>query len=139
MIKTVVVKVATTWISITINRNGVIPDTTFSISEFIRSVLYEREWNPKLRYVEIVSKYLWYDIAHGELYMPRYALNEFKEFLVFYDFKVEEQPVEPIEPQSVAMSLKEGVAPKEEQLEAADFLINNKSGFRPLALSLIHI
>lgn len=134
MIKTVAVKVATTWISTAMNRNGIIPDTNFTIAEFIRTVLYEREWNPKLKYVEIVSKYLWYDIVHSELYMPRYVLEQFKQFLETYDFKVEEQQVEPIVPQSVEMSLREGVKPKEEQIEAADFLINNKCGFRPLAL-----
>lgn len=134
MIKTIVVNVATTWISVSVYRNGILPDTHFSIADFIRRVLYEREWNPKLKYVEIVSKYLWYDIVHGELRMPRYSLDSFIEYMEAYDFEVEQHIVEPIVPQSVEMHLRDGIKPREEQVEAADFLINNKIGFRPLAL-----
>jgi len=134
MIKTIVVNVAATWIGITVNRNGTLPDTHFTIADFIRRVLYEREWNPKLKYVEIVSKYLWYDFMHNELRMPRYALDSFIEYLEAYDFKVEQHVVEPIVPQTIDIQLKEGVKPREEQVEATEFLTNNKCGFRPLAL-----
>lgn len=134
MIKTIVVNVATTWISVSVNRNGIFQDTHFTIADFIRRVLYEREWNPKLKYVEIVSKYLWYDDIHGELRMPRYALDSFIEYLEAYDFKVEQKIVEPIVPQTIDIHLREGIKPREEQVEAAEFLVNNKCGFRPLAL-----
>ena len=55
------IKVASTWISFRVNSSGVLLDTSFKISDFIRSVLYEREWNAKLKYIEVTSKYLWYD------------------------------------------------------------------------------
>lgn len=128
------VNVATTWISVRTNSMGVLLDCDFRMSDYIRSMLYEREWNPKLKYMEITSKYLWYDKESMMLYMPRYSLQSFKEYIEAYGINVIENIVQPIKPQKVKMSMKPGFNLRDEQIEPAAFLADESVGFRPLAL-----
>lgn len=128
------IKVASTWISFRVNSSGVLLDTSFKISDFIRSVLYEREWNAKLKYIEVTSKYLWYDKVNMELYIPRYALNEFKSYLGMYGVMTEEINIEPVKPEKIKLSMKPDFQLRSEQIEPAAFLADESVGFRPLAL-----
>ena len=116
------IKVASTWISFRVNSSGVLLDTSFKISDFIRSVLYEREWNAKLKYIEVTSKYLWYDKVNMELYIPRYALNEFKSYLGMYGVMTEEINIEPVKPEKIELSMKPDFQLRSEQIEPAAFL-----------------
>ena len=128
--------IATTWIKTIVNRYGELP-CGISIADFIRKKLHECEWNQRIRSVSVVARYCWFNLDEGSVYMPRYALDEFIQYLGQYGVVIEKEMVEPIAPDHIAMEMKPEFELRPEQIAVTSFLIDETTGdgFKPLALT----
>lgn len=128
------VDVATTWIRIACNRYGVMPNG-FTLADFVRKTLHEKEWNPRVKCLSLVAKYLWFNQDEGYAYFPRYSLDQLKEYLSFLNIKVSENHIRPIEPGWIKAEMNASFQLRDNQIPVCDFLTDDMTGgFKPLAL-----
>lgn len=130
------IHVATTWIRTIATRYAVLP-CGISIADFVRKKFHECDWNPNTKSMVVLARYCWFNITESCVYMPRYALNEFRTYLSQFNVKIIEEVVEPIEPRRIEMEMQPNFELRPEQVPVTSFLVDETTGngFKPLALT----
>ena len=123
--------VGPTWIKFKSNPRGILPNGV-CVRDFIRHHLQQREWNPKINTFVCTYNFTSYDYKEQLAVFPRYSLDTFLAWLGDTT-KVQIIEVPPIEPKSTIMKMQKGFAPRDNQQELIDFMVDNRSYFKPVS------
>jgi hypothetical protein len=112
---------------------GDIENTNVNIGKYI-SRLTQRKFNPRLKRFEIAFLYTQYDKQRGICKMPRYNLDHFVEMLTSRGVNHKVFTRKPYDGSTVEIPMDSTYSPKPNQVDPINFLVNNPTDMRGLAL-----